>query len=66
MQTEGSAPRVALRGILGPMPSRSSNDIPMTTLPDGASVPQLGQGTWTMGERKTRASVEASALTVGF
>jgi diketogulonate reductase-like aldo/keto reductase len=35
-------------------------------LPDGASVPQLGQGTWTMGEHKTRASVEASALTVGF
>lgn len=41
-------------------------DIPWVTLPDGASVPQLGQGTWTMGERKARASVEASALAVGF
>ena len=41
-------------------------DMPTVTLPDGTSVPQLGQGTWTMGEHKTRASIEASALTAGF
>ena len=44
----------------------ATGEIPTVTLPDGASVPQLGQGTWTMGEHKARASVEASALTVGF
>ena len=40
--------------------------MPVVTLPDGTSVPQFGSGTWTMGEHKARASVEASALTVGF
>jgi diketogulonate reductase-like aldo/keto reductase len=44
----------------------TTTEIPLVTLPDGTSVPQLGQGTWTMGEHKSRASVEASALTVGF
>jgi diketogulonate reductase-like aldo/keto reductase len=52
------------RGILVVMTSHA--DIPHVVLPDGTTVPQLGQGTWTMGEHKTRASVEASALTVGF
>jgi diketogulonate reductase-like aldo/keto reductase len=40
--------------------------MPTAALPDGTAVPQLGQGTWTMGEHKARASVEASALAVGF
>jgi diketogulonate reductase-like aldo/keto reductase len=48
------------------MATCSAADIPLVALPDGESVPQLGMGTWTMGEHKTRASVEASALTAGF
>jgi len=41
-------------------------DMPTVALPDGTVVPQLGQGTWTMGEHKVRASVESAALAVGF
>lgn len=33
--------------------------------PDGTTVPALGQGTWTMGERRTRATREVAALTLG-
>ena len=40
--------------------------MPTVALPDGTAVPQLGQGTWTMGEHKGRASAEASALSIGF
>src|SRR5262249_10292558 len=58
--------RHRLRGMLTVMATRSTIDIPSVTLPDGTTVPQLGQGTWTMGENKSRASAEASALTAGF
>ena len=34
-------------------------------LPDGATVPALGQGTWRMGERGDRAA-EAAALRLGL
>jgi diketogulonate reductase-like aldo/keto reductase len=33
--------------------------------PDGASVPALGQGTWTMGERRARRADEIAALRDG-
>ena len=35
------------------------------SFPNGTTVPALGQGTWTMGERKTLAGREAAALTLG-
>jgi len=55
-----------LRGMLGDMASRSTVDMPTVSLPDGTKVPALGQGTWTMGEKKARASVEGAALALGF
>lgn len=36
------------------------------SFPDGASVPALGQGTWTMGEHRARAAKEAEALALGI
>jgi diketogulonate reductase-like aldo/keto reductase len=36
------------------------------TFPDGTIVPALGLGTWTMGERETRAADEVAALALGF
>jgi len=41
-------------------------DMPSVTFPDGTTVPALGLGTWTMGEREARAEREASALSLGF
>lgn len=35
------------------------------TLPDGASVPAIGQGTWFLGEQRTRMEQEKEALTAG-
>lgn len=35
-------------------------------LPDGTSVPALGQGTWHMGERRGARQAEASALRLGL
>ena len=35
-------------------------------LPDGTQVPQLGQGTWKMGERGADRSAEADALRLGL
>ncbi len=35
------------------------------TLPDGAKVPALGQGTWFLGEQRARADQEQDALTAG-
>jgi diketogulonate reductase-like aldo/keto reductase len=40
--------------------------MPSVTFPDGTTVPALGLGTWTMGERETRAADEAAALALGF
>ena len=48
------------------MKARPTTDMPTVMLPDGTSVPQLGLGTWTMGEKKARAAAEAFALTVGL
>jgi diketogulonate reductase-like aldo/keto reductase len=36
------------------------------TLPSGATMPVLGQGTWGMGERATQRSTEADALRFGI
>ena len=36
--------------------------IPTTTFPDGRKVPVLGQGTWRMGENRTKAADAASRL----
>lgn len=38
----------------------------MVTLPDGAKVPALGQGTWFLGEQKAKAAQEQEALTAGI
>ena len=35
-------------------------------LPDGARVPVLGQGTWTMGEKKSAHTSEVAALRLGI
>lgn len=35
-------------------------------LPDGTSVPAIGQGTWMLGERKSKLSQEAEALLDGI
>ncbi len=40
--------------------------IPSVTLPDGTTVPALGQGTWHMGERAAEAGREADALRLGL
>lgn len=37
-------------------------DIPQIILPDGEKVPAYGQGTWHMGETRTRFADEAAAL----
>ena len=37
-------------------------DMPQITLPDGETVPALGQGTWHMGENRLRFADEAAAL----
>ena len=34
----------------------------ITTLPSGRPVPVLGQGTWRMGEDRTRRASEVAAL----
>lgn len=38
----------------------------MVTLPDGAQVPAVGQGTWHMGERGGAAKEEVAALRLGI
>lgn len=40
--------------------------IPTITLPGGASVPRLGQGTWNMGEDAARAGEEIESLRRGI
>jgi diketogulonate reductase-like aldo/keto reductase len=40
--------------------------IPTVTLPGGATVPALGQGTWMMGERATEAAREVESLRRGI
>jgi diketogulonate reductase-like aldo/keto reductase len=41
-------------------------DIPQITFPDGEKVPAYGQGTWHMGETRTRFADEAAALKIGI
>src|SRR2546430_1822272 len=36
------------------------------TLPDGERIPVLGQGTWGMGEKKSRHAEEVNALRLGI
>ncbi|HLY58586.1 MAG TPA: aldo/keto reductase [Stellaceae bacterium] len=40
--------------------------IPRVTLPGGETVPALGQGTWRMGESRTRQADEVAALKLGI
>ena len=42
------------------------NPIPTTSLPSGARIPVLGQGTWHMGEKKASAADEARSLRHGI
>jgi diketogulonate reductase-like aldo/keto reductase len=39
---------------------------PTVTLPSGAAMPVLGQGTWRMGERRRAAREELAALSLGL
>lgn len=49
------------------MSSPSSPSSPRTTtLPSGEAVPVLGQGTWMMGEDRSRAADEVAALRLGL
>jgi diketogulonate reductase-like aldo/keto reductase len=41
-------------------------DMPQITLPDGEKVPAYGQGTWHMGESRSRFADEAAALKLGI
>jgi len=41
-------------------------NMPRITLPDGESVPAFGQGTWHMGETRSRFADEAAALKLGI
>lgn len=41
-------------------------NIPQITFPDGTQVPAYGQGTWHMGETRTRFADEAAALKLGI
>lgn len=43
-----------------------SKDIPLVTLPNGARVPALGQGTWNMGETASEAAREIDSLKAGI
>jgi len=41
-------------------------NFPQITFPDGAKVPAYGQGTWHMGETRSRFADEAAALKLGI
>lgn len=43
-----------------------ADSIPTTTLPSGAAVPVLGQGTWHMGEDARKRADEIAALRLGI
>ncbi|HEX3953180.1 MAG TPA: aldo/keto reductase [Stellaceae bacterium] len=43
-----------------------TDNLPQVTLPDGESVPALGQGTWHMGENRGRAAEEAASVRLGI
>src|SRR5262249_16898450 len=42
--------------------SKSHSALPTLTLPSGEAVPQLGQGTWRMGESRRAFDTEVDAL----
>jgi diketogulonate reductase-like aldo/keto reductase len=44
----------------------ATSDLPTVTLPSGEKVPQLGQGTWHMGESARRRGEEVAALKLGL
>src|SRR5262249_4089015 len=44
----------------------SVSSLPIVTLPSGEKVPQLGQGTWHMGEGGRRPGEEVEALKLGL
>jgi diketogulonate reductase-like aldo/keto reductase len=44
----------------------STSALPTVTLPSGEKVPQLGQGTWRMGESKRASDQEVAALRLGL
>jgi len=48
------------------MPTHANAELPCVALADGATVPALGLGTWTMGEDRSSANDEAAALGVGL
>jgi len=44
----------------------SAHEIPTVALPSGETVPQLGQGTWRMGENARKREAEIAALRLGL
>jgi diketogulonate reductase-like aldo/keto reductase len=47
-------------------PPMAAQTIPQVTLPSGATVPALGQGTWYMGEQARKRTSEVAALRRGL
>ena len=45
---------------------KTKSSLAAAVLPDGSKVPALGQGTWTMGERRDKADAEVAALRAGI
>ncbi len=52
--------------MLDDMTAHANTGLSVVPFPDGTMVPALGLGTWTLGERKARAAVEAATLSLGF
>ena len=46
--------------------THASSQLPTVTLPSGETVPQLGQGTWRMGESRRAFDAEVAALKLGL
>ena len=58
--------RAGHSGILAGIVTIATADLPLVAFPDGATVPALGLGTWTMGEDRRKAVQEATALSLGL
>ena len=48
------------------LPGEHEHEMKTASLPDGARVPVLGQGTWSMGEKKSAHADEVAALRLGI
>src|SRR5690606_39212155 len=63
---DGAAPRLAPRRFPRYTGGMVQSALPRVTLPSGQTVPQLGQGTWRMGENSRLRQDEVAALKLGI